>query len=186
VLDPRNFPHRWEGSDPKIAERMTTLRKRVAALVPGTAAEHGEVGRGRVRERITHSNGDTAGRAVRRLNRDRPDLAAKVASGELSANAAAVEAGHRPRRFSIAEGDASRAARSLRQHFTAEPGEVVPSQRPSRAGAHLLDHSHSDRGPTGLVATTIADGGFRDRGVVLVKNYTSNVVATTVAGGGAG
>jgi hypothetical protein len=33
-----------------------------------------------------------------RLNRDRPDLAAKVIAGEMSANAAAIEAGFRKRR----------------------------------------------------------------------------------------
>lgn len=39
--------------------------------------------------------GTSVGYAVRRLGRERPDLLAKVESGELSANAAALEAGFR-------------------------------------------------------------------------------------------
>lgn len=38
---------------------------------------------------------------VARLERDRPDLAARVAAGELSANAAAIEAGFRPKTVTI-------------------------------------------------------------------------------------
>jgi hypothetical protein len=41
---------------------------------------------------LSHGGTD---RTVARLKRDRPDLAAKVVSGELSANAAAIEAGFR-------------------------------------------------------------------------------------------
>jgi len=51
--------------------------------------------------RIRGSGSATVGRGVtytlRRLKRDRPDLLKRVVSGELSANAAAVEAGFRKR-----------------------------------------------------------------------------------------
>ena len=51
--------------------------------------------------RIRGSNAASDGRGVtyilRRLKRDRPDLLKRVVSGELSANAAAVEAGFRKR-----------------------------------------------------------------------------------------
>ena len=51
--------------------------------------------------RIRGGSSDTVGRGVtyilKRLKRDRPDLLKRVVSGELSANAAAVEAGFRKR-----------------------------------------------------------------------------------------
>ena len=51
--------------------------------------------------RIRGGGPSTVGRGVtytlRRLKRDRPDLLERVVSGELSANAAAVEAGFRKR-----------------------------------------------------------------------------------------
>lgn len=44
---------------------------------------------------------DTAAYVIARLNRDRPDLAEKVRVGELSANAAAIEAGFRRRMITV-------------------------------------------------------------------------------------
>lgn len=51
--------------------------------------------------------------AIRRLRRDRPDLAKRVESGELSANEAAIQAGFRHRSMSIPVDDAERAFRRL-------------------------------------------------------------------------
>lgn len=122
VTDDEQFPHRYErlGTyDPAVAERMGRMRQRVARLAPGTSAKHGEVGRGRVRERNTHSNSETVRRTSRRLNRDRPDLAEKVARREISANAAAIEAGYRTKKVNLRLDDAHRAAQVIVRY--AEP-----------------------------------------------------------------
>ena len=50
---------------------------------------------------------------IRRLCRDRPDLAEQVERGELTANQAAIEAGFRRRSMSIPVDDAERAFRRL-------------------------------------------------------------------------
>jgi len=51
-----------------------------------------------------------------RLTRERPDLRARVDSKELSANAAAIEAGFRKRTFSAPVDDADSIATALRRH----------------------------------------------------------------------
>lgn len=55
-----------------------------------------------------------------RLARDAPEQYEQVRAGQRSINAAAVEAGIRPRRVSIRVDDASSAARTLRTHMTSE------------------------------------------------------------------
>jgi hypothetical protein len=54
---------------------------------------------------------------IRRLKRDRPDLAEKVINGELSANAAAIEAGFRTKTVTMPL-EPKRAAETLKRHFT--------------------------------------------------------------------
>lgn len=49
----------------------------------------------------TTLKGRGAGYQTRRLERDRPDLAARVKAGDLSANAAAIEAGFRPKTVTV-------------------------------------------------------------------------------------
>ena len=46
-------------------------------------------------------SGTSESAALRRLRKDRPDLHAQVLSGEVSAHAASVEAGFRPKRFTV-------------------------------------------------------------------------------------
>jgi len=60
--------------------------------------------------------------ALRRLKRDHPDLAKKVLDGQMSANAAAIEAGFRDKTATIpihkgGEEQHERAAKSLAKHF---------------------------------------------------------------------
>lgn len=62
-------------------------------------------------------SGNSAEAALRRLRKHRPDLHERVLAGELSAHAAAVEAGFRSRRFSVS-GDPEAAARILRRHLS--------------------------------------------------------------------
>jgi len=64
------------------------------------------------------SGGNSPDYALRRLKRDRPDLAEKVIMGEMSAHAAAVEAGFRNKTVSVRADDAARAAKTLRKHYT--------------------------------------------------------------------
>jgi hypothetical protein len=61
-----------------------------------TPAEAGAMGgRGHKAADNVRSFGNNPTYALRRLKRDRPDLAERVVAGELSANAAAIEAGFR-------------------------------------------------------------------------------------------
>lgn len=56
-------------------------------------------------------------KTMRRLNRHRPDLAERVRAGELSLNAAAVEAAFRRRTLQIADTDPVRVAERIRAKF---------------------------------------------------------------------
>jgi hypothetical protein len=58
--------------------------------------------------------------AVRRLKRDRPDLAERVIAGELSPNAAAIEAGFRHSMISVRSDDAAAAIRVLLRRYSRE------------------------------------------------------------------
>lgn len=63
------------------------------------------------------SHGTQASYTLARLERDRPELAVRVRAGELSANAAAIEAGFRIKTFSVPL-DVERAAAALKRVFT--------------------------------------------------------------------
>ena len=67
----------------------------------------------------TFERGTSATYALRRLQRDRPDLADRVVEGELSANAAMIKAGFRTKTITIPI-DPERAARSIKRHFDAQ------------------------------------------------------------------
>ncbi len=71
-----------------------------------------------------HSNPTSSDRGqtytVRRLKRDRPDLAERVISGDLSANAAAIEAGFGKRKVSVPVTQPTSVAASLRRHMAPE------------------------------------------------------------------
>ena len=62
------------------------------------------------------SGGKDTASTIARLKRDRPDLAGQVIAGELSANAAAIQAGFRVRTITIPV-DAPRAAKAILRHF---------------------------------------------------------------------
>jgi hypothetical protein len=69
-------------------------------------------------DNITIERGTRAAYTLARLDRDAPELAAKVRAGDLSANAAAIEAGFRIKTFTVPL-DADRAAAALKRYFTA-------------------------------------------------------------------
>lgn len=121
IADPARFPHRNEVQprrDSAIAEQMQRVRETVGRLLAGEASSRG--GDQTRNTGLQGTSSDTATAIVRRLNRDRPDLAARVAAREISANAAAIEAGYRRRKVSVPVDDPSSIARSLRRYLTAE------------------------------------------------------------------
>ncbi len=77
--------------DPTPLERAKELGQRLIGIPGGKAGP----GRGKkTGDNITRlKRGTSHAYTVARLDRDRPDLAARVHAGELSANAAAIEAG---------------------------------------------------------------------------------------------
>lgn len=110
----QRFRHPKEDSDPDVREWMPRLRSRLARLLPGEAA----VKPGGLHGITIKPN--TAANVMRRLNRDRPDLAQAVAEGQLSANAAAIEAGFRRRKVSVPVDSPEAVNRTLRKHMKPE------------------------------------------------------------------
>ena len=62
---------------------------------------------------------------IRRLKRDRPDLVERVAAGELSPNAAAIEAGFRKRTIQLTDGDESPMAAKLIEKLGSDRARAV-------------------------------------------------------------
>ena len=104
------------------AHKESALLARVRAELGGELAEHGEIGGGHTGGRVcdTKSVSDQtdATYVVARLNRDRPDLAEKVMAGDISPNAAAVEAGFRRRYIRVPAGDVQGAVSKLLSEFS--------------------------------------------------------------------
>lgn len=104
-----------------VRERMDAMRAEVARLIADdvpVSAAHGEVGRGRRRVDDINSNGQggtSSAYVIGRLKRDRPDLAERVVSGELTPNAAARQAGITKPRVVLTSPESI--ARALRRHL---------------------------------------------------------------------
>lgn len=64
--------------------------------------------------------GNTQAKALRRLRKDAPELHAEVLTGRLSAHAAMVQAGFRPKTISVPVGRPESIAAALRRHLTPE------------------------------------------------------------------
>ncbi|HEX5997391.1 MAG TPA: hypothetical protein VFY84_19800 [Jiangellales bacterium] len=69
---------------------------------------------------IERPAGTSRDAAIRRLRKDRPDLHAEVLAGNLSAHAAAVQAGFRRRTVTVPVDSAESAASALRRHLAPE------------------------------------------------------------------
>jgi hypothetical protein len=115
--------HPGEGAT-EIRERMEAMRDEVARLIvedvqPSLPAVHAGPGRGHKTSSDTTGFESPIGRGVEyvvaRLKRDRPDLAERVVSGELTANAAARQAGIRKPRVVLTSPESIAAA--LRKHL---------------------------------------------------------------------
>ena len=94
TLQSRNEVH------PEVAEALASMRRTVNDLIEAPLLTHGGDRSGQGYNVIPdppEQRGNTREYTVRRLKRDRPDLAELVVSGALSANAAAIQAGFRRR-----------------------------------------------------------------------------------------
>lgn len=112
------FPHHHEDKDPTLRRSLAGMRTEVGRLLREeikSLPEHGEIGRGRDRDSGTTSNGRGVDYVVARLKRDDPDLAEQVVLGELTANAAARQAGIRRPRIVLSTPE--RIAASLKRHL---------------------------------------------------------------------
>jgi len=111
------------------AHNEDALLARVRAELGGELAEHGEIGNGRKsRDSDATSTDDrSATYVVARLNRDRPDLAERVMAGDISPNAAAVEAGFRKRYIRVPAGDVRGAVSKLLSEFSRD--ELIAALR---------------------------------------------------------
>ncbi len=102
--------HKHEAGSPKLRKRMDAMRETVGRLlreeVPELAEHRRPTKEEQARKRDNTNlkgRGTSAAYILARLKRDRPDLAEKVVSGEMSANAAAIEAGFRKKTFTVPE-----------------------------------------------------------------------------------
>lgn len=73
-----------------------------------------------IKDPSRYPEGTSAEQALRRLRKDRPDLHSEVLAGNLSAHAAMVDAGFRPRTLSVRLDDPERTAASLRRNASPE------------------------------------------------------------------
>lgn len=79
-------------------------------------------------------DGNSQDAALRRLRKDAPALHAEVLAGSLSAHAAMVKAGYRPKTFTVRADDPQKIAATLRRHL--EPAaidEIVAQLKASQA-----------------------------------------------------
>jgi hypothetical protein len=67
--------------------------------------------------KVERPSGNSESAALRRLRKDRPDLHARVLAGELTAHAAAIEAGFRKRTTTIRTDDPESIAATLRRQL---------------------------------------------------------------------
>lgn len=114
-------PLKGLGVDMGLVERIVGTGDR-ELLTLLKKAKAGRPGRPRKGETPCESQGVYGGTdyLAERLSDDHPEVAARIDSGELTINAAAVLAGIRPRRISVRLDNPRSIAQSLRKHLTAE------------------------------------------------------------------
>lgn len=120
----------WFGLECTIDDLLAYCRKRddIQKLIRaevGALHSHEEAGAlgGRGKKACSNAMGFSSDRGatytLRRLKRDKPELAKRVIDGELTANAAAIKAGFRMKTINVPL-DPERAAKALRKHFTSQ------------------------------------------------------------------
>lgn len=117
--------HRYEANHAETRERMAWLRRQVAdllnpALAPKGTNQYVRSDGGDNNVMSTERQGNDPEYAIRRLKRDRPDLAEQVLAGEISPHRAAIAAGFRKKTITVAIDDPERIAATLRRHLTPE------------------------------------------------------------------
>jgi hypothetical protein len=117
--------HRYEKQDRAVREQVDAVRTKARDLLHPELADNGGDRKSEQYQfdniKLKHGGGTSETYTLRRLKRDRSDLAQKVISGEMSANAAAIEAGFRDKTFTVSS-NVDKAARTLRKHF--DPDEL--------------------------------------------------------------
>lgn len=116
--------HRHEAIDAETRERMAELRRTVTDLLNPKALDVGRPTKTEPENNVDNINisrkgmkgGTDPGSVLSRLKRDNPALAKRVLAGELSAHAAAIEAGFGRKTITVPH-DPVRAAKALRRHF---------------------------------------------------------------------
>lgn len=94
--------HRHEGIDSATRERMDWLRAQVWDLLNPEGRRPGRPKKTDNADNVRNKAfGNDPDYALRRLKRDNPELASRVLRGEISAHAAAVEAGFRPKTITV-------------------------------------------------------------------------------------
>lgn len=119
-----NVEHKYE-ADTDVGERMSTLRDTVKLMLYGELPARQPHGANQHTSGVRNTNSSnghsqTAGDNLRRLKRDNPTLAQRVISGELTANAAAIEAGFRSPKVAVRLDDMRSAARTLASRLDVE------------------------------------------------------------------
>ena len=74
---------------------------------------------------ISNPRGTSATHTLKRLKRDNPELAERVVNGELSANAAAIEAGFRKPTITLQSSNPVRAAETIHAKFGPEFAQAL-------------------------------------------------------------
>jgi hypothetical protein len=75
---------------------------------------------GNIVPKVGRPEGNQRDKALRRLRKDAPELHSEVLAGRLSAHAAMVRAGYRPRTFTVRADSPASVAATLRRQLTAE------------------------------------------------------------------
>jgi len=120
--------HRHEGMDPAVDKRMADLRRKVCDELNSAEEKHGGDRRSEEYQgdnvTLKRDRGNDPDYAIRRLKRDNPDLAQRVLKGEISAHAAAVQAGFRPRTITVPL-DPEKMARAIRRRLSDDELDVL-------------------------------------------------------------
>jgi len=104
---------------PECKDMLADVRQRIVQLLP--LDEPGGDRKSAQRDQsdnVTLKRGNSESYLRRRLARDRPDLYERVNAGELSAHAAAIEAGFRKPTVTVPVDSAEAAVRALARRFT--------------------------------------------------------------------
>jgi hypothetical protein len=110
-----SFQHHHEDKNPDLAKDLAGMRRFVRDELAPKMPTHG--GDHRQGNTVTLLRGNSETYIVRRLKRDRPDLAKLVLDGKVSARAAGISAGFVKRTATVPIDDPDRLAATLRRRL---------------------------------------------------------------------